>query len=147
MRYQKHRSRLTGHDTVDGSEILHHQRCIKPCKWMDKLPTSTGERRISEPSTVWNDCKYMQLMGSWCWFSRVHGFWHNPHITDFFHQLYNPLSPRVPEFTLLANQGSEQGKGQAPLDDDLVTHPLGRVPNTNHLRWKERNNWDFCIYL
>ena len=23
-------------------EILHHLRCIKPCKWLDKLPTSTG---------------------------------------------------------------------------------------------------------
>ena len=34
-------------NTVDGSEILHHLRCIKPCKLWDKLPTSTGERRIS----------------------------------------------------------------------------------------------------
>ena len=29
-------------DTVDGSEILHDLRCIKPCKSWDKLPTSTG---------------------------------------------------------------------------------------------------------
>ena len=29
-------------DNVDGSEILHHLGCIKPCKWWDKLPTSTG---------------------------------------------------------------------------------------------------------
>jgi len=39
------------YDTVDGSEILHHQQCINPSNW-DKLPTSTGECRISEPSTV-----------------------------------------------------------------------------------------------
>jgi len=25
---------------------------LKPCKYWDKLPTSTGERRIFEPSTV-----------------------------------------------------------------------------------------------
>ena len=25
---------------------------LKPCKWWDELPTSTGKRRISEPSTV-----------------------------------------------------------------------------------------------
>ena len=37
---------------VDGSEIRHHLGCIKPCKSWDKLPTSTGDRRISEPSTV-----------------------------------------------------------------------------------------------
>ena len=31
-------------DTViDGSKILNnHQGCMKPCKWWDKLPTSTG---------------------------------------------------------------------------------------------------------
>ena len=33
-------------------EILHHLGCIKPCKYWDKLPSSTGDRRISEPSTV-----------------------------------------------------------------------------------------------
>ncbi len=33
-------------------EILHHLGCIKPCKQWDRLPTSTGDRRISEPSTV-----------------------------------------------------------------------------------------------
>ena len=27
---------------VDGSEILHHQGCMKPCKYWDKIPTSTG---------------------------------------------------------------------------------------------------------
>ena len=27
--------------------------CIKPLKMRKKLPTSTGDRRISEPSTVW----------------------------------------------------------------------------------------------
>ena len=26
---------------------------LKPCKWWAKLPTSTGERWISEPSTVY----------------------------------------------------------------------------------------------
>ena len=31
--------------------ILNHLGCIKPVSW-DKLPTSTGDRRISEPSTV-----------------------------------------------------------------------------------------------
>ena len=29
------------------AEILHHLGCIKPYKQWDKLPTSTGERRIS----------------------------------------------------------------------------------------------------
>ena len=32
----------------------NHLGCITPCKKWDKLPTSTGERRISEPSTVWS---------------------------------------------------------------------------------------------
>ena len=41
-------------NTVDGSEIPNnHLACIKPCKYRDKGPTSTGERRSSEPSTVW----------------------------------------------------------------------------------------------
>ena len=40
-------------DTVDGSEITNnHLECIKPCKQWNKLPTSTGDHRISEPSTV-----------------------------------------------------------------------------------------------
>ena len=30
----------------------NHLGCIKPCKWWDKLPTSTGDCQISEPSTV-----------------------------------------------------------------------------------------------
>ena len=30
----------------------NHLGCTKPCKYWDKLPTSTGERRISEASTV-----------------------------------------------------------------------------------------------
>ena len=42
-------------DTVDGSEIPKEQPpgmvLIPFIKW-DKLPTSTGDRRISEPSTV-----------------------------------------------------------------------------------------------
>ena len=33
-------------------EILHHMGCITPGKEWNKLPTSTGDRRISEPSTV-----------------------------------------------------------------------------------------------
>ena len=43
---------LVGH-TVD-EKILHHLTCMKPYKQWDKLPTSTGDRRISEPSTVVN---------------------------------------------------------------------------------------------
>ena len=31
-------------------QILHYLGCKEPCKW-DKLPSSTGERRISEPSS------------------------------------------------------------------------------------------------
>ena len=39
--------------TVDGSEILNnHLGYVKPQIMADKLPTSTGERQISEPSTV-----------------------------------------------------------------------------------------------
>ena len=30
----------------------NHLDFIKPCRKWDKLPTSTGDRRISEPSTV-----------------------------------------------------------------------------------------------
>ena len=30
----------------------NHLEFIKPCRYWDKLPTSTGDRRISEPSTV-----------------------------------------------------------------------------------------------
>ena len=36
--------------TVD-EEILHHRDVKNPVNW-DKLPTSTGDPRISEPSTV-----------------------------------------------------------------------------------------------
>ena len=32
-------------------EILHHLECTKPCKSWHKLPTSTGDRRISETTT------------------------------------------------------------------------------------------------
>ena len=31
-------------------EFLHHLECIKPCKYWDKLPTSTGAGFL--PSTV-----------------------------------------------------------------------------------------------
>ena len=40
-------------------EILHHLGCIKPCKYWDKLfAISTGDRRISEPSTVWRESEW-----------------------------------------------------------------------------------------
>ena len=32
------------------AEILHYLGCIKPCKWWDKLPTSTGA--AFQPSTA-----------------------------------------------------------------------------------------------
>ena len=38
--------------TVGGTNPANHLRCIKPRKEWDKLPTSTGDRRISEASTV-----------------------------------------------------------------------------------------------
>ena len=41
-------------DTVDGSEIPNNNLDVKQtCKQLDKLPTSTDDRRISEASTVW----------------------------------------------------------------------------------------------
>ena len=49
------RDHIWNHHLLLMAEILHHLACIKPRKeWdkMDKLPTSTGEHRISEPSTV-----------------------------------------------------------------------------------------------
>ena len=59
-------------DTVDGSEILHHLTWTIPCKYWDKLPTSTGERRISEPSIVpiaacrpWKTCCQV-VRCQWC---------------------------------------------------------------------------------
>ena len=50
-----------GYHTVDGSEILLHLGCKKPCKKWDKPPTSTG--RISEPSTV--SLSKVHLPSSW----------------------------------------------------------------------------------
>ena len=43
-----------GCHTVDASEIWreNHLGCTKPCKQWNKLSTSTGDRRISEPLTV-----------------------------------------------------------------------------------------------
>ena len=38
---------ILGIDTVDGRNPGNHPGCIKPCKQWDKLPSSTGERRIS----------------------------------------------------------------------------------------------------
>ena len=34
------------------AEILHHLGCMKPYKQWDKLPTSTGERRISAINSI-----------------------------------------------------------------------------------------------
>ena len=45
--------RFTENDhTVDGSEILRHLGCTKPCKQWDQLPTSTGEFTGFLPSIV-----------------------------------------------------------------------------------------------
>ena len=53
------RDEQLSNDTVDGSEILHHLGCKKRrLKKRNKLPTSTGERWISEPSTV---CIYIYI--------------------------------------------------------------------------------------
>ena len=41
--------------TVDGSEILHHLGCKKPCKQWVKLPTSTGDCLFSNIS-VFKSC-------------------------------------------------------------------------------------------
>ena len=42
----------------------------QPCKQWDKLPTSTGERRISEPSRVWSLLNYFPPVSGgplkWC---------------------------------------------------------------------------------
>ena len=49
------RTSLKFHDTVDGRNLKQPPvGCIVPCKWWDKLlvSTSTGECRLSEPSTV-----------------------------------------------------------------------------------------------
>ena len=54
-------------DIVDVSEIPHiHLGCISPCKQWD-LPTSTGDRRISEPSRVWASSSHF-LTSSQCFF-------------------------------------------------------------------------------
>ena len=34
---------------------------------VDQLPTSTGDRRISEPSTVWPGCLGLTAVGGSCW--------------------------------------------------------------------------------
>ena len=38
--------------TVDGRNSAPPGMVLKPCRQWDKLATSTGDRRISEPSTV-----------------------------------------------------------------------------------------------
>ena len=51
----------------------NHLGCIKPCKYWDTLPTSTGERQISEPSLVSRNPtaqitqKQIQLIRNGCW--------------------------------------------------------------------------------
>ena len=40
------------YNTVDERNPAPPGMVIKPCKYWDKLPTSTGDRRISHPSTV-----------------------------------------------------------------------------------------------
>ena len=45
------------------TEILLHLGCKKPCKKWDKPPTSTGDRWISEPSTV--SLSKVHLPSSW----------------------------------------------------------------------------------
>ena len=47
MRLQARISYILSVDTVDG----RHHACMKPCKLMRYWPSSTGARRISEPST------------------------------------------------------------------------------------------------
>ena len=45
---------LDSHDTVDGSEFLHHLRCIKPCRWWGRFSISDClYSQISEPSTLY----------------------------------------------------------------------------------------------
>ena len=43
-------------------EILHHLGCIKPCKYWDKLPTSTGAGFL--PSTVGTNSHYKSIVAS-----------------------------------------------------------------------------------
>ena len=51
--------------------ILHHLRCIKPFKKWDKLPTSTGESRISGTHQQYHmflHHKPLTLQPTHCWF-------------------------------------------------------------------------------
>jgi len=45
------------HSLDEKGILLHHLGCIKPCKSWDKLPTSTGDGRISfiNGMTTWGD--------------------------------------------------------------------------------------------
>ena len=45
---------------------------LKPCKEWDKLPTSTGDRRISEPSTVLYIPLKHHIINSWTTFILSH---------------------------------------------------------------------------
>ena len=38
--------------SVDGRNPLQHLGCMKPCQQWDKLPTSTGDRRISSINSI-----------------------------------------------------------------------------------------------
>ena len=52
LKLTAHRTKPNSFGTVDGRNPKQHLRCMKPWKTWYKLPTSTGDRRISEPSTV-----------------------------------------------------------------------------------------------
>ena len=83
-------------DTVDGSEILHHLGCIKPWKWWDKLPTSTGEWTPDFwlPSTESLDIRYPsshnQLIGSLSHYLQVSFFTSNRWLALGFLVAVNP---------------------------------------------------------
>ena len=44
---------MTWRDILLIEEILHHLRCIKPCKSWDKLPIITSSRTLSGPCYQW----------------------------------------------------------------------------------------------
>ena len=51
----------------------NHLECIKPCKSWDKLPTSTGECRISEPSTglIWENWYLPPKNNTLLWYTYI----------------------------------------------------------------------------
>ena len=74
------------HSILLMEEILHHQGCIKPCNSRYKLPTSSGARRISEPSTVappFDTCM-LSLPLRVVWLLLAHlGRWRRQHIASW----------------------------------------------------------------